>query len=128
LLNHIVQLAVLEQLGSGAEGKTKRRHCGAQTEGVLDGTGGAHLIVTEADAKPARLPATLVSPTGWPSCTALALLLPLLPEVLLAILVVLALLGRVLNRWSVGGVGHGQGIVLGASVTHQRTRHTSQRQ
>jgi hypothetical protein len=49
----LIQLTVLQQLGHGADGEAKRGHGGAELEGVLDGPGGTHFVVAEANPKPA---------------------------------------------------------------------------
>jgi hypothetical protein len=54
LLGHeLIQLALLEQLGHGADGQAQGGHGGAQAEGLLHGTGGTHLVVAQADAEAA---------------------------------------------------------------------------
>ncbi len=50
------ELAILEELGHGAQGQAQGRHGGSQAEGLLDGAGGAHFVVTQADAETARFP------------------------------------------------------------------------
>jgi hypothetical protein len=70
LLDHSVKLALFEQLGGGAQGKTQGRHGGAQAEGLLHGPGCPHLVVAQADAKTTRLAPTIapaVPPPGGPA-------------------------------------------------------------
>jgi hypothetical protein len=46
-----LELALLEQLGHGADREAQGGHGGAQAEGLLHGTGGTHLVVAQADAE-----------------------------------------------------------------------------
>jgi hypothetical protein len=55
--NQLVELALLQLLTQGAQGKAEHGHGGAQAEGVLQGAGRAHLVVAQADAK-ATFPGT----------------------------------------------------------------------
>lgn len=60
----LAQLAILKQLGHGAQGQAQGRHGRAQAKGLLDGAGGAHLVVAEADAEAAGFPAAAFASTS----------------------------------------------------------------
>ena len=49
--HQLLELAFLQLLAEGAQGKTKHSHRGSQTEGLLQGTGGAHFVVAQPNAK-----------------------------------------------------------------------------
>ena len=57
---HLVELALLEQLGHGADREAQRGHGGAQAEGLLHGPGGPQLVVAQADAEAALVAATTI--------------------------------------------------------------------
>jgi len=71
----LIKLALLEQLGHRPQGQAQGRHSGPQTEGLLDGAGCTHFVLTEADAEPARFAvaalATTALATGSLTTTAL---------------------------------------------------------
>ena len=50
------ELALLEQLGNGANRKAQGGHGGAQAKTLLDGLGGPHFVVAQTDPESARLP------------------------------------------------------------------------
>jgi hypothetical protein len=60
-----IELALLQQLGHGAQGQAQGRHGGAQAKGVLDGAGGAHLVVTEADPEASGFPVAALAATPF---------------------------------------------------------------
>ena len=66
----LIKLALLEQLGHRPQGQAQGRHSGPQTEGLLDGAGCTHFVLTEADAEPARFAVAALA-TGSLTTTAL---------------------------------------------------------
>ena len=63
--NDLVQLALLEQLGDGAQRQAQGRHGGAQAEGLLDGAGGTHFVIAEANPETAGFPVAAVATTSF---------------------------------------------------------------
>jgi hypothetical protein len=63
----LIKLALLEQLGHGAQGQAQGRHGGTQAEGLLNGAGCTHFVLTEADAESARFPVAAIATAALPS-------------------------------------------------------------
>jgi hypothetical protein len=59
----LIELALLEQLGRGAQGHAQGSHGRTQAKGFLHGAGSSHFVLAETDPESARLAATLVATT-----------------------------------------------------------------
>ena len=55
LCHEFIELAILEHLAQGAEGKAENRDGGPQVEGLLQGPCRAHFVVAQTDAKSTAL-------------------------------------------------------------------------
>ena len=65
LFDQRLQLSVLQHLAEASDREAENRNGGAQIERLLQGSGGAHLVVTESDPEPAAFAASAAaSPTA----------------------------------------------------------------
>ena len=119
LRHQLIELALLDQLGHGADREAERSHGGAQSEGLLHGAGGAHFVVAQADAEATGFTVATVAVAtlaGTPAATAFAT----------KAIVLAGLLARLLARLLAGlevTVGHGRTPEKSwGSVTHWRCR------
>ena len=108
LLHQLIQLTVLQHLAEGSQSKPENGDCGAELEGLLKRSCGAHLVVAQANAESATLTASGASAalTAAPPFSAIALS---------ATFTLIPLLGI-----AAVGITHGLRPESGASVAHRR--------